>query len=103
MDDLTSMLVPLSGTFPGWPAAETPSVTQTLLVVIGIPVLVAALIAVLVFARQLARQGRGEQVQLREPLWLGEQAPALAPARAARELTAGSGNDAETGGASVRW
>lgn len=112
MSDMTSMLVPLAGTFPGWPAADTPSVAQSLLVVIGIPVLVSVLIAVLVLARTLARQGRGEQLHVREPLWVGDSAPELTAVRA-RELTTGSENpgshnpgsdkDSTTGGASVRW
>jgi hypothetical protein len=102
MSDLMSMLVPLAGTFPGWPAADTPTPAEALLVLFGIPGLVAVVIAVLVFAGHLARQGRGAQVHPKEPLWVGGQSGELAPARAARELTTGTG-DETTGGASVRW
>ena len=104
MSDLTSILLPLAGTFPGWPAAETPTPVQSLIVLVGIPLLVGVVITILVFANHLARRGRGEQMRMDEPLWVGGggEPAAVAPARAAREIT--EGDDAEaTGGASVRW
>lgn len=96
------MLVPLTGTLPGWPAAEMPTVAQSLLVIVGIPVLVGLVITVLVFAGQLARRGRGEQTTISEQLWVGEQA-AVESGQSAKELPSGSESDSSTGGSGVRW
>lgn len=103
MSDLTSMLVPLGRTFPGWPAADTPTPVQSLFVIIGIPVLISVIIGVLVFAGHLARRGRGAQVRPQEPLWVGGQSEELATAGSRREITGDGGEAEETGGASVRW
>lgn len=98
MSDLPSMLVPLAGGhFPGWPASEAPSVTHLLLIIVGIPLAIGAVIALLVFSRELIRRGQGNAIQLREPLWLGQTAGVKELTTGAREL------DTTTGGASVRW
>ncbi|OYO20939.1 hypothetical protein CGZ93_12050 [Enemella dayhoffiae] len=108
MSELSCMLIPLTGTFPGWPTAEQPSVALWLFVVLGIPVLVAVVIAVVVGAGALARRGRGER-QLNQPVWYGQSA--VASGNGQGELTDGGGqpkgddnsNDKNLGGTSVRW
>lgn len=107
MSDLPSMLVPLSGTFPGWPVAEQPSVVQSLLVIVALPVAIGVLVGVIALAGALSRRGRGDSVRLDEPLWLGRtntarHAAVEGSSRAA--LTTGTDvTDSMIGGASVRW
>lgn len=93
-----SMLVPLE-TLPGWPEAPTPTALESLGLLIGIPAVVFAVIALLVNAPKLARAAKGTPVTVTEPLWLG------GGSRKNLELTAGaeSATDLEVGGASARW
>ncbi|WP_432558316.1 hypothetical protein [Granulicoccus sp. GXG6511] len=107
MSDLPSMLVPLAGGhFPGWPTTEAPSVVQNLLLLVGIPVAIAVVVGILTLSATLTRRGRGGNVQVAEPLWLGQIAGSreFATGSAHGELTRG-GHPIETttGGASVRW
>lgn len=95
--------MPVARTFPGWPAADTPTPVQSLFVIIGVPLLISLVIGLLVFAGYLARRGRGGQMRVEEPLWVGGQSEELETAGAARELTTDGGEAEETGGASVRW
>lgn len=103
MSDLASMLMPLEGTFPGWPVAETPTPAQSLLVLVAIPVVIGAIIGLLVFAGHLARRGSDAQMRLEEPLWVGGQTGEIGSSGATQELTTGQDEVEETGGASVRW
>lgn len=107
MSDLFSMLVPLAGGhFPGWPAADQPSPLQELVVLIGIPLGIGAVITLLVLSGTLIRRGRGGHVQLKEPLWLGQTAgdKEFAGQTARGALTRGGHPfETSTGGASVRW
>lgn len=107
MSDLPSMLVPLAGGhFPGWPATEAPSVTQALLVLVAIPLAIMAVVGLLVLSGTLVRRGRGDTVQPKEPLWLGQSTSAkhVAAEPARGELTEGGRTiETPTGGASVRW
>lgn len=107
MSDLTRMLAPLTGgQFPGWPASEAPTVVQTLVVLIGIPLIITAVVLTLTLAGSLARRGRGVAIEVGEPLWLGQTAsPRAVRADTGRAaLTTGPDEtDTTTGGASVRW
>lgn len=112
MSDSPSMLVPLSGTYPGWPTAEAPSVVQALLVIVAIPVAIGVVITLLVWAGNLARRGRGQSTEVSEPLWVGQTRSSGEVAGAERTaVTAGGSHvrdDADEtpetgGGASVRW
>ncbi|TDT34032.1 uncharacterized protein DUF5130 [Naumannella halotolerans] len=62
-------IVPLE-TLPGWPAADQLSGLQLLLGIIGIPVGLALLLALLVYAPALAKRGDDKSFA-RKPLWLG--------------------------------
>ena len=55
-----SGLLPLE-TLPGWPTVADPTLLQTLGLLAGIPLVVTLVIALLCFAPQLARAGRGEE------------------------------------------
>lgn len=112
MSDLPSMLVPLSGTFPGWPTAEAPSVVQALLVIVGIPVAIGVVITLLVWARKLARRGRAQSTEVSEPLWVGQTGSSAEVSGGERAAVTAGGwqvrDDADEtpetgGGASVRW
>ncbi|MDO5499686.1 MAG: hypothetical protein Q4F67_08405 [Propionibacteriaceae bacterium] len=108
MSDLSSMLVPLTGgQFPGWPAsAEAPTVVQELLVLVGIPFAIMAIVGLLAFSGTLIRRGRGSDVRVSEPLWLGQTSTdkQVATSTARRALTeGGQAQETTTGGASVRW
>lgn len=107
MSDLTRMLAPLTGgQFPGWPSSEPPSVVELLVLIVGIPFAIAAVVLVLVLAGTLSRRGRGVAVGVGEPLWLGRTASpeAVSGHTQGAALTAGPDEtDTTTGGASVRW
>lgn len=104
------MLIPLTGTFPGWPAAPQPSVAHWLFVVIGIPAISMVIVGVLAAAGSLAKRGRGG-TDLAEPVWYGQTAGDVAGATPRAELTADPASQrvaeaeqiGQTGGASVRW
>ena len=95
------MLVPLE-TLAGWPEATNPTVLQSLGLLIGIPAVAFAIIALLCKASALARTGRGRSTPVTDPVWLGS-------APKDQELTEGAtasgsgGSHTETGGASARW
>lgn len=123
MNDLPSMLVPLTGGhFPGWPATEAPSIVQELLVLVLIPVAIMAVVGIIALAGSLARRGRGQTIEVKEPLWLGQTSSAnrVGADRPRASLAAGGGataigsgaqggtttgdqTDTTTGGTSVRW
>lgn len=90
---------------PAWPDPPETSTLHTLLLFVGGPVLIIAVISLLVIAPSLARGPRyrpGQEWDA-EPEWLGSgelsgPAPGSTP-----ELTSGRPADQETGGASARW
>lgn len=107
MNALFDTLVPLTGAhFPGWPAADQPSVVQELIVLFGIPLAIGAVITLIVLSGTLIRHSRGGHVQLEEPLWLGQTSgdKEFATQTARGALTRGGHPlETSTGGASVRW
>lgn len=112
MTELVSMLVPLQGTLPGWPAAPHPTALQVLGLLFGIPLIIIIIISLIGKGPELIRAGRGEDHgAVDEPLWLGA-APVDRSAVTAGDQTAdqaGAPSHAMTaseptvGGASVRW
>ncbi|WP_460767077.1 hypothetical protein [Mariniluteicoccus flavus] len=89
------MLMPLQGTFPGWPAAPQRSIVDFLIVLVAIPLVVSAVITLLAMAGSLGRRAQAGTVRQKEPVWLGSTASSKA-------ITADN-TKSETGGASVRW
>lgn len=89
------MLIPLQGTFPGWPAAPQRGVVDFLVVLIVIPVVICGVIGLLAMGGSLARRGKSGTVRHKDPVWIGRTASAKA-------ITADAGTH-ETGGSSVRW
>ena len=67
------MLVPLE-TLSGWPQVQNPPILQTLLLLVGIPLLVFIIVVALVkvgAAAHAAEAGAGDIVQVSNPLWVG--------------------------------
>lgn len=95
------MLVPLE-TLPGWPAAPNPSVLHWLGLVIGVPVVIAVVIAgasFLATTRELKRFGppiNPARAYAGDPELAGAAASSTA-------IEAKPGADADTGGTSARW
>ncbi|WP_232676254.1 hypothetical protein [Nocardioides sp. R-C-SC26] len=82
----------------GWPVNDTVEPLHALLVLLGIPLLSALVIALLCYLPSLVR---GESIApggaATESQWLG------GPRKAAGELAAPDGDDSQAGGASGRW
>ncbi len=118
MNQLSSMLVPLE-TLSGWPAAANPSPLQVLGLLVGLPLVVIVIVAVITKVNRLMRVSRGEPLQVTDPMWVGGlDRPEIEGPRHdetvdnAREIAqADSGDQAATadrpgtdvGGAGARW
>lgn len=122
------MLVPLE-TLPGWPAVETPSVLEILGLLVGIPALLAVLIAGLVKLGAMLEAKRHPQSDVPESVWLNGPAvngptpeelrpidgriedagevPARTPEEAAADspgrMLPDEQSEGRRGGASARW
>lgn len=101
-----TILLPLS--MPGWPAAEQPSALLLIALLVGIPVAVGAVLALLTALPWFVRRARGEDTtDAGEPLWLGDADESTELGGADGDPAAlTSGEDADkqtTGGSSVRW
>jgi hypothetical protein len=97
-----------------WPNPPPTTVLHSLLVFVGIPLLITAVIVLLVMLPSLAKASRGSRGESWEARseWFGSSDPrgvlegAPGDAREQRQLTGSTRTPApedETGGASVRW
>ncbi|WP_375423967.1 hypothetical protein [uncultured Friedmanniella sp.] len=114
------MLVPLQ-TLPGWPTAPDPSTLHVLALLVGGPLVVILLVALIARVHHAARGNVGVPAVANQPVWVNgrriEPATQDAGSRAAIEaghqaVTASVGaepdetsqrDEAETGGAGARW
>jgi hypothetical protein len=112
------MLVPLE-TLSGWPRVENPSALQLLWLLIGIPLIIAIVVAALVKIRAARHARRGDDVDASDPLWVGNRQSAEVEAASANpgsdasdeaaQVTAGAENvegdetGEHVGGAGARW
>src|SRR4029450_8903884 len=64
------MLVPLE-TLSGWPQVENPSPLQVLVLLVGIPLLIAIIVIAITEIGARAHAGRGDSIQASDPLWRG--------------------------------
>lgn len=104
------MLVPLE-TLPGWPAAPDPSPLQVLGLLVGLPLVVIVITAVITKVNKMMRVSRGEPAQVTDPMWVGGlDRPAVEGARhdevvddaqAIGDADVQPGSD--VGGAGARW
>ena len=109
------MLVPLE-TLSGWPQVQNPTVLQSLLLLVGFPVLVFLIVIAINKITQNIHAARGYDVQSTDPLWVGDhesaelESASANPGTEARDQTesgqaAIEGDDAgeHVGGAGARW
>jgi hypothetical protein len=112
------MLVPLE-TLSGWPRVENPSALQLLWLLIGIPLLIAIVVAALIKMGAARHARRGDNIDASDPLWVGNHESAEVEAASANPgsdagdeaaaVTAGAdqvqGDDTgeHVGGAGARW
>jgi hypothetical protein len=98
-----SMLVPFD-TLAGWPAAQEPTVLQTLGLLVGIPLLVAIVVFGIAKIGTTVQAGRGEAAPVADSVWVGGR-QAGGEIEAAPELHGvGAEDDEKTpGGAGARW
>ena len=103
MTELLSMVVPLD-TLSGWPAAQEPSILQTLGLLVGIPALVAVIAFAIAKIGTSVQASRGDAAPVADSVWVGGR-QAGGEIEAAPELHGvGADDDDKTpGGAGARW
>ena len=103
MTELLSMVVPLD-TLSGWPAAQEPSILQTLGLLVGIPALVAVIAFAVAKIGTSVQASRGDAAPVADSVWVGGR-QAGGEIEAAPELHGvGADDDDKTpGGAGARW
>ena len=108
-----SMLVPLE-TLPGWPEVRSPSFLEVLGLLVGAPLLVVLLVAVLTRVHHAVKGNMGTPAVANQPIWVnGRRIEAAAQEQGSRDsIEAGNRavteraereDDASTGGAGARW
>ncbi len=100
---LLSMLVPLD-TLAGWPAAQEPTVLETLGLLVGAPLLVFFIVAGIAKIGNTVKAGRGEAPPVADSIWVGGRQGG-GEIEAAPELHGMGAEDADRtpGGAGARW
>lgn len=114
------MVVPLE-TLSGWPQVRNPTALQSLILLIGIPLLIAVIVIALIEIRAKARDRRGDVVDASDPLWVGARESAevepvsddagtiitgdqiTSEAKAGGENVEGDDTGEHVGGAGARW
>ena len=113
MNQLLSMLVPLE-TLPGWPEVRSPSFLEVLGLLVGAPLLVILLVAVLTRVHHAVKGNMGTPAVANQPIWVnGERIePSIQDQGSRDSIEAGRqvvtdkaerDDDASTGGAGARW
>lgn len=69
MNEILSMLVPLE-TLPGWPDVVEPSPLQVLGLLVGAPLLVVAVVAVLTRVHHATKGNMGTPEVANQPIWV---------------------------------
>ena len=97
------MVVPLD-TLSGWPAAQEPSILQTLGLLVGLPALVFVIAFAVAKIGTSAQASRGDAAPVADSVWVGGR-QAGGEIEAAPELHGvGADDDDKTpGGAGARW
>jgi hypothetical protein len=109
------MLVPLE-TLSGWPPAENPTVLQTLVLLVGFPILVFLIVIAINKIVQTIHATRGDDPRTSDPLYLVDARTGEAKlvdanpgTDAGQQALVGSGEvegddtDEHVGGAGARW
>ena len=102
-------------TLSGWPQVSNPTPLQSLILLIGIPLLIAVIVIAIIEIGARARTRRGDTTEAGDPLWVGAQEsaeiepiPDSKPSEQTVTTTGGSdveGDDTgeHVGGAGARW
>jgi hypothetical protein len=93
------MLVPLD-TLSGWPQVQNPTVLQSLLLLVGFPVLVFLIVIAINKITQSIHAARGHDLQASDPLWVGDHQPAELESASANPGTE-AGEQTQTGEADI--
>jgi hypothetical protein len=106
------MLVPLE-TLPGWPDVRSPSFLEVLGLLVGAPLLVILLVAVIARVHHAVKGNMGTPAVANQPIWVnGRRIEASAQSDESRDsIEAGrravteraEREDESTGGAGARW
>ena len=110
------MLVPLE-TLPGWPNVQEPSILEVLGLLVGAPLLVILLVAVITRVHHAVKGNVGTPAVMNQPVWVGgrriesaSEAPKSESSRESMEaghqaVTARRAREPEDdkGGAGARW
>jgi hypothetical protein len=97
------MVVPLD-TLAGWPAAQEPSILQTLGLLVGLPVLATIIVFAVARIGTSVQTSRGDAAPAADSVWVGGR-QAGGEIEAAPEMHGvGADDDEKTpGGAGARW
>ena len=69
MNKLLSMVVPLE-TLPGWPDVQEPSLLEVLGLLVGAPLLIVAIVAVLTRVHHAVKGNVGTPAVANQPIWV---------------------------------
>ena len=102
-------------TLSGWPQVSDPTPLQSLILLIGIPLLIAVIVIAIIEIGARARTRRGDTTEAGDPLWVGAQESAEIepiPDSKPSEQTVTTTGDSDVegddtgehvGGAGARW
>jgi hypothetical protein len=97
------MLVPLD-TLAGWPAAQEPTVLQTLALLVGIPVVVIVIVFAIAKIGTSVQASRGDSAPVADSVWVGgRQAGGEIEAAPEMHGVGAEDDDKTPGGAGARW
>ena len=97
------MLVPLD-TLAGWPAAQEPSVLQTLTLLVGIPAVVIVIVFAIAKIGTSVQASRGDSAPVADSVWVGgRQAGGEIEAAPEMHGVGAEDDDKTPGGAGARW
>jgi hypothetical protein len=97
------MLVPLD-TLAGWPAAQEPTVLQTLALLVGFPVLAMIVAFAVAKIGTSVQASRGESAPVADSVWVGgRQAGGEIEAAPEMHGVGAEDEDKTPGGAGARW
>ena len=102
-------------TLSGWPQVSNPTPLQSLILLIGIPLLIAVIVIAIIEVGARARARRGDSTEASDPLWVGAQESAeiepISDSKPSEQTVTTTGDsDVEgddtgehVGGAGARW
>jgi hypothetical protein len=103
VNELLSMLVPLD-TLAGWPAAQEPTILQTLALLVGFPVVAMVIAFAIAKIGTSVQASRGDSAPVADSVWVGgRQAGGEIEAAPEMHGVGAEDDDKTPGGAGARW